>query len=740
MKFNKLGIPQDGWDGFKQFWKEDMLAGFWVYLLALPLSLGIAKASEFPPVMGVLTAIIGGVIVSFLSGSKLTIKGPAAGLIVIVAGAVHDFGGGETGWKLALGTIVVAGLVQILFGVFKLGSLSDFFPSSAVHGMLAAIGIIIFAKQFHVLMGIDPKVLQGMNPFELLARIPESILNMDHQIGIIGILSLMIVFGLPRIKNKIVKKIPSPIVVLALTIPLAMFFDLKGQGPSFALVEIGSLLDSVNFNVDFSAFKSFIFVKYVIMFALVGSIESLLTVKAIDTLDPFRRRSDYNKDLVAVGIGNTLAGILGGLPMISEVARSSANVNSGGKTRWANFFHGLFLLIALLLFVPIIEMIPNAALAALLIGVGYRLASPKEFIKTYKIGSEQLLVFVATIIATLATDLLIGIGVGIATELVLHIYYGASITSLFKAQVELKEVNQNQYFFKIKNSATFGNYLGVKRYFEKLPLSAHLIVDFSDAKVIDHTFMEQLHVLEVEMQNNNGKLELIGLESHINSSDHPLSAKRKIAFASKNQNTFNSRQRLLLAFAESNKLNFYPKYLALVLKFKDFTFFKGQRIKSQENLLNKRKENIFIEFSDIKVEEMQRLTKYEFKMTNLMISGFSTPIPNFTLEEEGLLDVLLDKAAGNDIDFEGYPKFSKRYYLKGDDTTEIRKFFDHDIITYLEERNGFYIEVRNNKMLIFKEPSMLTTNEMKNCLSFAEGLVELIEYRVLQRARSYAVI
>ena len=165
---SKFAIPKDGWEGFKENFFTDAISGFIVFLLALPLSLGIAKASDFPPLMGVLSAIIGGLVVSFFAGSRLTIKGPAAGLIVIVAGAVADFGGGETGWHLALGAMVVAGLIQILFGLLKLGKLSDFFPLSAIHGMLAAIGMIIIAKQIPVLLGVDPNLSAGKDPLELI--------------------------------------------------------------------------------------------------------------------------------------------------------------------------------------------------------------------------------------------------------------------------------------------------------------------------------------------------------------------------------------------------------------------------------------------------------------------------------------------------------------------------------------------------------------------------------------------
>ena len=235
MKTNKLEIkePKDGLAGLKENFNSDALSGFLVFLLALPLSLGIAKASEFPAIYGLVTAMIGGIVVSFIAGSKLTIKGPAAGLIVIVAGSVTELGGGDQihGWHLALGAIVVAGVFQVLFGVLKFGKLSDFFPLSAVHGMLAAIGIIIISKQIHILVGINPTTIEGksmVEPLELLSLIPSTLANFfkNKDVAIVGIVSLLIVFGWPRIKSGFLKKIPAPLVVLAVSIPLAMFLGI----------------------------------------------------------------------------------------------------------------------------------------------------------------------------------------------------------------------------------------------------------------------------------------------------------------------------------------------------------------------------------------------------------------------------------------------------------------------------------------------------------------------------------
>lgn len=529
-KENKNGQPIEGLAGLKANFLNELISGFSVSLLAIPLSLGIAKASDFPPLMGLITAIIGGMVVCFLAGSRLTIKGPAAGLIVIVVGAVADFGGGDKGWHLALGAMVAAGILQILFGIFKLGKLIDIFPLSAVHGMLAAIGLIIIAKQMPVLLGIDPTWTKGKEPLELFKELPHFISHLDAKTTLVGVMSFFIMREWQNIRIAALKKIPAPLIVLLFAIPAELVLDFQHTEPPYTLVHVGNLLASIRVNVDFSsAMMIGTFVKYVIMFALVGSLESLLTVKAIDMADPMRLKSDPNKDLIAVGIGNVISAVLGGLPMISEVARSSANVANGARTRWANFFHGLCILLFLLLGVSLIELIPNTALAAMLITVGIRLTHPKEFIHTLKIGKEQLLIFVITILFTLATDLLVGIAAGMLTEIIANLVNGKPLSVIFKTPTEVS-FTEEKYLIKISQAAVFTNFLGIKRKLEAIPVGFEVAIDLEDTLLVDHSVMENLHHFKQDYEASGGRVYIVGLDAHEPLSTHHLAARKKRKF------------------------------------------------------------------------------------------------------------------------------------------------------------------------------------------------------------------
>jgi len=523
---NNNSIPKDGLEGLKQNWGADALSGFLVFLIALPLSLGIAKASGYPAAMGVLTAMVGGIVVSIFQGGRLTIKGPAAGLITVCAGAVADLNGlsipGVTGVQLACGAILVMSVIQVVFGFLKFGNYSDFFPLTVVHGMLAAIGLLIFAKQFPVLLGVPAELTKGLTPLQLFENIPNFIVHANGEIALIGLLSLLIIFGLPALGG-FFKKIPAPMIVLLVMIPMGIAYSFKTEHPA-SLVSIGDFWKDVKFNASFAAIGTGVFWKYVLMFLFVNSLESLLTVKAVDGLDPFKRKSDYNKDLRALALGNGVSGALGGLPMISEVARSAANVANGGRTRWANFFHGIFLLVAMIVLIPVIEMIPTAALAAMLIAVAYKLANPKEFIGTYKIGVEQLVIFLITIFVTVAEDLLMGVAAGIIVKFAFQLIKGVKPSEMFRAKLDIVD-NGSDVQITAHSSLVFSNFISLQKKLKAIPAGRNVTLDVSEVTLIDHSTQENLHRFEEDYSMGGGHFRVTGLDNFKQLSQHKYSVR-----------------------------------------------------------------------------------------------------------------------------------------------------------------------------------------------------------------------
>ncbi len=541
----------------------DVVAGFLVFLIAMPLCLAISRASGFPPIAGIWTAVIGGLVTTFLSNAELTIKGPAAGLIVIVAGAVSELGkhfGADLpdadraflGYKLALGIGVAAGVIQMLFGLIKAGRLADFFPLTPVHGMLASIGIIIIVKQLYDVIGAAaptaPAGGEPPSPFELIWAFPGKVATMNPEIAAIGIVALVILFGLQVVKTKWVRKVPAQLVVLIVAIGMGSAFNLENEhtylfpahyfngdladgeytiGPKF-LVTITNVLSNPSEAFAFPDFRGLATgtgLKYLLLFTLIGSLESLLSAKAIELLDPWRRKTNFDRDLIAVGFANTLAALVGGLPMISEIVRSSANITNGARTRMANAYHGVFLLAFVLLLPGLIHRIPLAALAAMLVYTGFRLASPAGFIRAFRVGGDQFVVFVGTIIATLATDLLIGIAVGIVLEAGFLLWHFKPLNSDVRVVREGPRV-----VLSVRSSAVFWNWINLRSAILK-EAEAHqeIVVDLSRSKIVDHSVMEKLHELEVEFQSVGKTLEIIGIHDHTPMSAHPFAARRHSA-------------------------------------------------------------------------------------------------------------------------------------------------------------------------------------------------------------------
>ncbi len=522
---NLSALPKTGLAGLKENWRSDLLSGFLVFLIAMPLCLGISLASGFPPSAGIITAIIGGLLVSRLSGSFVTINGPAAGLIVVVLGAVQSLGNGDNmvGYRYTLAAIVVASAFQIVMGLLKAGRLSSFFPASVVHGMLAAIGIIIMTKQIFAVVGSAP--IKGSSLLSTMAQIPEGIMNMKPEIAIIGFSGLAILIAWSLIKNKTIKMVPAPLIVVVVGIALGHYFNLSTAYPKL-LVNISDDFSSSFFFPDFGKIATGEFWGAVLSICLVGSLETLLSAMAVDKLDPYKRHSDLNKDLTAVGAGNLLAGLLGGLPMIAEIVRSSANVTNGAKTGWANFFHGLFLLMFVALFPALIRSIPLAALGALLVFTGFRLASPKEFGKVMGLGKEQMVMFVATIVGVIATDLLVGVAIGIVTKFIIHLLRGVKPGNLFKIDFAITPANDNSVLIEIRGAAIFSNLLGLKDALMALEPGKTLIFQLNDAYLLDHTMMEFFHDFQHDYEAEGGHCQFVGMEYHEAFADHPLAARR----------------------------------------------------------------------------------------------------------------------------------------------------------------------------------------------------------------------
>ncbi len=716
----KVQLPKTGFAALKAHFKDDFISGFSVSLIALPLCIGIALASGFPPLAGLITAVVGGIFASRIAGSFVTISGPAAGLIVISYGAIESLGGagadhGFAGYPHALGAIVIAGAIVALFGILKVGKVGDYFPSAAVHGMLAAIGIIIIIKQIFPALGeATPKG----EILEAAIEIPYAFVHENFYATIVSLITLAILILHPILKFKIIKSIPAPMWVLIIIVPIArymgtdhlIFVDLPDQifgadgikFPSFAKIGEGAFWIAVT------------------GFTLVSAIESLLSAKAVDSLDPYKRSANLDKDLVAMGSGSSLAAAIGGLPMISEIVRSSANINNGGKTQWANFYHGVLLLIYVLILSFAIELIPTAALAAMLVFTGFRLAHPREFKHMAHVGKTELIVFLITIIGVLATDLLIGIAIGILVNYILAFTKGASFKNLFTIQSE-----QNESTLHLHGALFFSNYLSLKKRIDKALQSDELELDFADVTFIDHTAVHHLETYRKVLKRDGKFLEYRNMNHLVPVSDDALAERRSGIERSTAIKKLSKRQTDLLALAASNGWNYTLKQdWNGVWDF--YTITLRKKIISLENILSNSDSFIAYTTADIITQEGARTTTEFQNITVIKISGLK-PLPKFYMAEETLMDKLTNLISGDDINFDSHPTFSKNFILKGEDSNAVRKVFTPAVLAFFEANLDLMLISNGHDILLRSQYRFLKQTEIIKLNRRAEELVKILD-------------
>lgn len=491
----------------------DIPAAVVVFLVALPLCLGIALGSNAPNLFaGLIGGIIGGIVIGSFSGSQLSVSGPAAGLTAIVATAI----GKLPAYEAFLLAVVIAGVIQMIFGFLRGGFLGDYIPNSVIKGMLAAIGIILILKQFPHLVGYD-KDFSGdeaffqkdtNNTFSEIFYALNYITPVAVLIGLLG-LGIQVLWEKVLVKKSAVfKLIPAPLVVVIMGIFVTIAFNKSG---TFALnnehlVNI-PIASSIGEFASFFTMPDWSFITNSdvwitgITLALVASLESLLSIEAADKLDPYKRVTDNNRELKAQGIGNIVSGMIGGLPLTSVIVRTSANINAGAKSKLSAILHGILLLLCVAFIPGLLNKIPYAALASILIYTGYKLAKVSLFKEFFGKGWDQFVPFVVTILAILFTDLLKGIMVG----LVIGLYF--VMRSNYKSAVFIVN-DHNKYLIRLRKDVSFLNKPGVKRKLEAVPENSYVLIDITRADFIDKDIIDTINEFNAHAHLKNIKVEI----------------------------------------------------------------------------------------------------------------------------------------------------------------------------------------------------------------------------------------
>ncbi|MFH4964732.1 SulP family inorganic anion transporter [Gaetbulibacter sp. M235] len=502
---------------FKYF-KNDLPASIVVFFVALPLCLGIALASGAPLFSGVIAGIIGGIVVGGLSGSKVGVSGPAAGLAAIVLTAIGALGGYEN----FLVAVVLGGIIQILFGVLKAGVIGYYFPSSVIKGMLTGIGIIIILKQIPHFFGYDAEPegadsfieMSGENTFSAILNIIDNITTGSMIVGFIGLAIILLWDKVLSKKGKFFQVIQGPLV--AVVIGIVYFYVTSGM-ETFGilpkhLVSVPIPEDTSSFLNQFS-FPNFSTITntdvWVTAFtiALVASLETLLCVEATDKLDPHKNVTPTNRELLAQGTGNILSGLVGGLPITQVIVRSSANIQSGGRTKLSAILHGILLLISVILIPKLLNMIPLSVLAAILLVVGYKLAKPTLFKKMYDLGWKQWIPFTVTVFGIVFIDLLYGIGLGLVVGIVVILL--KSYQNSHFLHIEDKSNGKHKIKMTLAEEVTFFNKGAILKELDSLPENTYLELDLIKTRYLDNDIIEILEDFLFKAKERNIDIKLV---------------------------------------------------------------------------------------------------------------------------------------------------------------------------------------------------------------------------------------
>ena len=498
--------------------KSDLPASIVVFFVALPLCLGIALASGAPLFSGLIAGIIGGVVVGGLSGSQIGVSGPAAGLAAIVLTAIGTLGGFEN-FLLA---VVLGGVIQIVFGVLKAGVIGYYFPSSVIKGMLTGIGLIIILKQIPHFFGYDTdpegdfafNQIDGHNTFSELGYMLENINMGSTLIAVVGLSILILWDKVLSKKGKIFKIIQGPLVAVVLGI---VYYLVMGSSDTLGIssdhlvqVPVPTDFDSFlgQFSVpNFSAITNPAIWVTAFTIALVASLETLLCVEATDKLDPDKRVTPTNRELLAQGAGNVLSGMIGGLPITQVIVRSSANIQSGGKTKASAIIHGLLLLVSVILIPGILNMIPLSVLAAILLIVGFKLAKPGLFATMYKLGWKQFLPFIVTVLGIIFTDLLIGIGLGLLVGIVVILLKSYQNSHFLNIQDQSN--GRVRFKMTLAEEVTFFNKGAILKELDALPENSFLELDVRQTRYLDFDIIEILENFSEKARSKNIDIKLI---------------------------------------------------------------------------------------------------------------------------------------------------------------------------------------------------------------------------------------
>lgn len=735
---NNYHIPKEGIAGLKTHWKADLLSSVFVFVMALPFCLSVAFGADLPIMSGVITALIGGLLINFMGGAPMSIKMPTIGLIPIIIWGIHHLGGEyqDTSFELWLAVLVIAGLFQVLIGLLRIGDYLALIPDVVIYGLLSTIAIDIFARQIHYLIGVIPN---SETTLGLLLEFPINLIYLSKpDLIFISVICLGILFFSTTYRKRHESLLPVTLSVLIVGALMAWYLGIANKYGIQYLVALPQEGFIHQFQLpNFERIYTWEALEVALVVALFSSLESLLNVKSVEAIDFYRRKSKPNRELIALGLGNVLCGFLGGMPMSSSMSQSATSINSGAKTRWAGFFVALYLGLFLVVFASLVSILPWIVFSAILVYLAHSLFSKKLIQNIKGIGNDQLIIYLSTMVFTLIGGMLAGLIAGWLISLGISLYLGASLKHLFKADIKIVSLSDTKKKIIVKSAALASNYLNIYRQIAAIEEGNQIYLHLSKSDVIDYSFMELVYQHPYNYNTSTGSIEIQGIEDHKIISGHPLSTRvvkdknKKNRNIDENLTRFNERQLDVLSVASINNAKLRPHLTYDASKLQGFSFSLGYDLKYRENKFSKNylsstyAKPTKIEFSDVFLSRGLRLSEQSRHVSVILITDLQCHLPNFTLDREGILSKMLQTVGYKDINFEHFPHFSEHYLLKGSDEKAIRTLFDDELLTFFEIHDEFSVECKFDKILIHKQMNLMNRTEMADAIVFVENLLQL---------------
>ncbi len=729
--------------GNAKTWKyirRDAIASILVIPVSLMFAMGLTTVAHVPIESGIIAVVVGGIVVSSFGGSFVNITGPGVHSAAVWMMGVIILGQGRfvQGFQLMLAASVLAGVLMLLVGLARQIHRFDAIPVAVSRGVVTMLGVWIIVRQIPLLFGGD-----AYKPYASIGQIlhtyPEVLKgtvsgNMDYWISGIGLVALLFMIFYSSYQNRLIRTLPAPLWLLIGGIVASIYLQVtNGTQGSFHLQHQLKMenfgLDWLHFP-DWTAIQSGKFWAVSVGLFFVAMNESIANLRTVDRLDILHRRTDINREVVALGLATIVSSLIGGMTITATVAQSSTNVQLNGVTRWSNLFNSIGVLLVAVLATPFLEQMIIPVLAAMMLYIGYRMAAPSHIRSIAEIGWEDLTALAVTFAIAWQFGIVYGIVVGVILAFLFQLITsgkpGLILRFVLRPNTLLYQEDGSSYLLSVKHYGNFLNLSRIRQKIDSVPSSSEMTVDFSLSEFVDQNVLRKLDYYEEIFMRRGGRFEVVGIDDLPVRVHHPFSSWMPFGSAPSDSGELSNRQQALADWAEEYGFTYQPNVRYTGQPFYKFRYFRALQIESQKNRIEGELEGLKFVLADIDYHQGEFIARGTLHST-MMSMKITHKVPQFVLDRERLLDKVAALAGFNDVNFDDFPEFSSKFRLQAANEEALREFISKDFVDLLTEYPDYHIEARGNQVLIFEKERLAGANEIKGLVSFAAELAAFLK-------------